>query len=82
MTNENSDKNLDRVAGPFEAVEDQVEPERELVAVVVAGLQDVFEGQFGEMRVLVGGSSTRIFFASLAVFPLVDGTFLSCRANP
>jgi NADPH:quinone reductase-like Zn-dependent oxidoreductase len=42
------------VAGPLEAVEDQVEPEGELVAVVVAGLQDVLDGQLGEVGVLVG----------------------------
>src|SRR5437660_1460781 len=34
-----------RVTGPLEAVEDQVEPELVLVAVVVAGLKDVLDGQ-------------------------------------
>ena len=32
------------VAGPFEAVEDQIEPELELVGVVVAGLENVVHG--------------------------------------
>jgi hypothetical protein len=32
---------------PFEAVEDQAEPELELAAVVIAGLQDVPGGQLG-----------------------------------
>ena len=41
-------------AGPFEAVEDQVEPEPELVAVVIAGPQDVLGRQFGEVGVLLG----------------------------
>ena len=44
-----------RVAGASEAVEDQVEPERELVAIVVAGLEDVLDGELGEVGVLVGG---------------------------
>src|ERR1022692_3989304 len=39
----------------LEAVEDQVEPERELVAVVVAGLEDVLDGELGEVGVLVRG---------------------------
>ena len=38
-----------------DSVEDQIEPEFELVAVVVAGLEDVLEGQLGEVGVLVGG---------------------------
>ena len=42
--------------GPLEAVEDEVEPELVLVAVVVAGLEDVLDGQLGEVRVLVGGN--------------------------
>ena len=43
-----------RVAGPVQAVEDQVEPEFVLVAVVVARPEDVLYGQFGEVGVLVG----------------------------
>ena len=40
--------------GPVEAVEDQVEPELVLVAVVVAGLQDVLDDDLGEVRVGAG----------------------------
>ena len=43
-----------RCAGPFEAVEDQVEPEPELVAVVIARPQDVLDRQLGEVGVLLG----------------------------
>ena len=39
----------------LEAVEDEVEAELVLVAVVVAGLEDVLDGQLGEARVLLGG---------------------------
>src|ERR1022692_4512530 len=45
---------LDRGVRPFEAVEDQAEPELELAAVVIARLQDVPGGQLGEVRVLLG----------------------------
>jgi hypothetical protein len=41
-------------AGPVEAVEDQVEPERVLVPVLVAGPQDVLPGDLGQVRELVG----------------------------
>ena len=37
--------------GPFEAVEDQVEPKPELVAVVIAGPQDVLGRQLGKVGV-------------------------------
>jgi len=37
---------------PFEAIQDEVQPELALAAVVVAGPQDVLEGELGEMRVL------------------------------
>jgi hypothetical protein len=40
---------------PLETVEKQVEPELELVAVVVAGPERVLERQLGEVRVLVDG---------------------------
>src|SRR3954465_5119642 len=40
---------------PVEAVEDQVQAVLELVPVVVAGPQDVFDGQLGEVRELTGG---------------------------
>jgi hypothetical protein len=39
--------------GALEAVEDEVEAEQELVAVVVAGLEDVAHGDLGEVRVRV-----------------------------
>src|SRR5258708_11828909 len=42
-------------AGSFEAVEDQVDPELVLIAVVVAGLEDVLDSELGEVRVLVSG---------------------------
>ena len=41
------------VAGSLEAVEDQVDAEPELVAVVVAGLEDVPDGELGEVGELV-----------------------------
>src|SRR6266536_274966 len=40
---------------PVETVEEQVEPELELVAVVIARLEDVLGRQLGEVRVLLGG---------------------------
>src|SRR5260221_1376121 len=43
------------LAGTFEAIEDQIEPEPVLVAVVVAGREDVLERELGEVRVLVSG---------------------------
>jgi hypothetical protein len=46
---------LGRVEGSFKAVEDQVEPVLEFVGVVVAGLEDVLDGQLGEVGVLAGG---------------------------
>jgi len=46
---------LGHVTGTFQAVEDQVEPELELATVVVAGLQDMLDGQLGEVGVFVGG---------------------------
>ena len=39
----------------LEAVEDEVEAELVLVAVVVAGLEDVLDDQFGEARVVLCG---------------------------
>ena len=39
----------------LQAVEDQVEAELELVAKVVAGLQDVLDGECREVRVFGGG---------------------------
>jgi hypothetical protein len=41
--------------GSFEAVEDEVESELVLVAIVVAGLEDVLDGQVGEAGVVLGG---------------------------
>ncbi|MGO9188962.1 MAG: hypothetical protein ACLP8X_10945, partial [Streptosporangiaceae bacterium] len=43
--------------GSFEAVEDQVEAELVLVAIVVAGLQHVRERELGEVGVLVSGEA-------------------------
>src|SRR5579871_5967792 len=45
---------LERFAGLLEAVENQVEPVGKLVAIVVAGLEDVLDREFGEMGKLVG----------------------------
>src|ERR1019366_3776989 len=42
-------------AGLLEAVEDQVQPELELVAVVIARLQDVLGRQLGEVGESLGG---------------------------
>ena len=41
----------------FEAVEDQVEAELVLVAIVVTGLQHVPERELGEVGILVGGEA-------------------------
>ena len=71
------------VPGPFEAVEDQVEPEFELIAAVVAGLQDVLEGQLGDVGVLVGGDRAMIIRARSAVAsPVPDGRLAFRSANP
>ena len=43
--------------GPFEAVEDQVEAELVLVAIVVTGLHHMLEGELGEVGVLVSGEA-------------------------
>ena len=43
--------------GPFEAVEDQVEAELVLVAIVVTGLHHVLERELGEVGVLVSGEA-------------------------
>ena len=43
-----------QAGGPSEAIEDQVQPERELVAVVVAGPKDVLDGELGEVGELIG----------------------------
>jgi len=40
---------------PVKAVEDQIQPELELVPIIVAGLQGVLNDHLGEMRVLSGG---------------------------
>ena len=39
------------IAGSFEAVEDEVEPELEFVAVVVVGAKHVLDCQFGQVRI-------------------------------
>ncbi len=44
---------------PAPAVEDEVEPEPELGAEVVAGLQDVLDRHLGQVRVLAGGEPRR-----------------------
>jgi hypothetical protein len=45
----------DGTRGPGQAVEDQVKADLELVAVAVAGLQDMLQGQLGEAWVLPSG---------------------------
>ena len=52
---------------PLEAVEDQVEPELELVAVVVAGLQDVLDGHSARWGYSLGGEQPKIISATSAV---------------
>ncbi len=47
-----------RVPDPLEPVEDQIDPELELVRVVVAEPQDVLDGHLGEVGVRVGGELT------------------------
>jgi hypothetical protein len=49
---------------PLEAVEDQIEPELELVPVVVARLEDVLGRQLGEVRVFLEGNRPRIASAA------------------
>src|SRR5918996_212021 len=44
-----------RAAKPLEAVEDQVEPELELVREVVSGFRDVLGDRLGDVGILVGG---------------------------
>jgi hypothetical protein len=44
-----------RPAKPLEAVEDEVEPELELVREVVSGFRDVFGDRLGDVGILVGG---------------------------
>ena len=74
---------LGRAAGALEAVEDQVEPEFELIAVVVAGLQDVLEGQLGEVGVLAGVNHAMIVRARSAVSsPASNGRLASSSAKP
>ena len=70
--------------GPFEAVEDEVEPEQVLVAVVVVGLQHVLEGQLGEVRELVGRESVedRARRGRRAARRSSNGRLVSCRAKP
>ncbi len=71
------------VPGPFEAVEDQVEPEFELIAAVVAGLQDVLEGQLGEVGYSSGVNRAMIICARSAVSsPVPGGRLAFCSANP
>ena len=70
-------------ADALEAVEDQVKPELVLVAVVAAGLQDMLDGQLGEVRVLVGVNRVMIIRARSAVSsPASNGRLASCSANP
>ena len=47
-----------RVSKPLEAVEDQIQPELELIRVVVAGLHGVLDDHLGEIGVLVGTEPT------------------------
>jgi hypothetical protein len=42
-------------AGSLEGVEDKVEADLELIAVVIAGLEDVPGGKLGEVGILLGG---------------------------
>jgi len=37
-----------RASGALEPVDDEIEPVRARVRVVIAGLQDVFDGELGE----------------------------------
>jgi hypothetical protein len=74
---------LGRAAGALEAVEDQVEPELVLVAVVVAGLQDVLECQLSEVGYSSGENRVMIVRARSAVCSLVsNGRLASCSAKP
>ena len=56
-----------REPGSFEAVEDEVEAEFVFVAVAVAGLKDVLDGQLGEARVFLGGELEQEGLASSEV---------------
>src|SRR5215470_3383746 len=58
---------------PVEAVENQVEADLELVAVGVAGLQDVAGGHLHEVRVLTGGHLTGDLPGNLCRFVLGAG---------
>src|SRR5215472_914870 len=53
---------------PSEAVEDQGEADLELVPEAVAGLEDVVDGQLGEVRVLVRGELAEDVLRDLAGF--------------
>jgi hypothetical protein len=67
----------------LEAVEDEIEAELVLLAVVVAGLEYVLTGQLGEARVLLCGNCSRKAFASSEVSSGVPNARLpSCSANP
>jgi hypothetical protein len=57
--------------GALETVEDQVEPELALVAVGVAGLQDVLDGQLGTITPI--SVHTRPY-PSILRLPLAVGT--------
>ena len=54
-----------RFPRPFKAIEDQIEPEGELVRVVVTGLHDVLDGERGEVRVVVDGELLEEVFGDL-----------------
>ena len=74
---------LPRGEDPLQAVEDQVEAEQVLVAVVVAGLEDVLDGDLGEVEYSEAGNAAMIAWATSAASSGVwKGRLASWRANP
>jgi hypothetical protein len=71
----------------FEAVEDEVQPVLELVGVGVAGLEDVLDGELGQVGYSPEANRAMIPCASAAVSPVApavvpNGRFGAWRTNP
>ena len=70
-------------AALLEAVEDQVQAELELVAVVIPRLQDVLGRQLGEVgKAWAGNCSRKVTAISAVSSGLLKGRLSSCIAKP
>ena len=72
-----------RVSESLEAIEDQIQPELELVRVGVAGLHGVLDDHLDEIRVRVGGQLPQDCSPTAATCSgLWSGRLICCSVKP